>query len=91
MPASRRGVNLYAQRPCIRPIEENGCVSSLMAGRKIRKKPDTMAGRIRGGYDVLQGFRVGGAAALEASSRDEFTCCRDADALFMEKDRYLAI
>ena len=29
--------------------------------------------------------------ALDASSRDEFTCCREADALFMEKDRYLAM
>lgn len=29
---------------------------------------------------------MGCAAGLDASSRDEFTCCREADALFMEKD-----
>lgn len=49
-----------------------------------------MAGRIKGS---VMSFRdsVWDAAGLDASSRDEFTCCREADALFMEKDRYLAM
>lgn len=37
-------------------------VSSLMAGRKIRKNPDTMAGRIRGRVISFRDSRVGGAA-----------------------------
>ena len=66
-------------------------VSSLMAGRKIRKNPDTMAGRIRGRVISFRDSVWVAPQALEASYREELTCCRDAEALFMEKDRYLAI
>ena len=66
-------------------------VSSLMAGRNMRKKPDTMAGRIKGSVMSFRDSVWDAPQALDASSRDEFTCCREADALFMEKDRYLAM
>ena len=62
-------------------------VSSRMEGRKIRKKPATIAGRIKGSVTSFRDSVWDAPQALAASSREGCTCCSEAEALFMEKDR----
>ena len=58
-----------------------------MAGRKIRKKPETIAGRIRGMVISFSDSKWDAPQERDASSSDGCTCWSDAEALFMEKDR----
>ena len=66
-------------------------VTSRMAGRKMRKKPDTMAGRIRGRVTSASPSMWEAPQVRAASSREAWTWSRAAEELFMEKERYRAI
>ena len=69
------------------PYRRMDVVTSRIAGRKIRKKPETIAGRISGSVISVRLSVWEAPQTRAASSSEEWTCSRAALEVFMEKDR----
>ena len=90
-PASRREYMCTPKVLVYGPYKSIDVVTSLIAGRNIRKNPETIAGLMSGSVISARLSECDAPQALDASSSEEDTCISDADEVFIENDKYLAM